>query len=281
MKHAILHTLEHNILIIPFLFVAFLIIEVIEHKLSDKSKKMISKSGKFGPFFGSLLGLLPQCGFGVVATNLYTTRIISVGTLIAIYLSTSDEMLPIMISKQAPISLIIKILLIKFFIGMVCGFVIDFILRRKNTIEKVTYEICDEEECHCKNGIIKSAIIHTMKKFIFLLVITFIINLIIEYIGEDSLSKLFLKDTIFSPFISSLIGLIPNCASSVLITELYLNNALTFGTMISVLLTGAGISILVLFKSIKNIKEKLLIILTLYLIGSITGIIINLIGILL
>lgn len=276
MKHIILHTLEHSIALIPFLFLAFLIIELIEHKFSDKTKKIITKSGKFGPFLGSLLGLIPQCGFGVLATNLYTTKIISLGTLIAIYLSTSDEMLPILLSNKAPISLILKILLFKFIIGMVCGFIIDFILRKKNNV--ISYEICTEEECHCKDGIIKSTIIHTLKTTFFLLTITFLINILLEYIGEDSLAKLLFKDSLFSPLLSSLLGLIPNCSSSVLITELYLNNALTFGTMIAGLLTGAGVSILVLFKSNKNLKENLFVLLLIYLIGVAFGIIINLIG---
>lgn len=278
MKHVIIHTLEDSLKLIPFLFLAFLIIELIEHNFSVKTKQVISKSGKFGPFLGSLLGLIPQCGFGVLATNLYTTRIISIGTLIAIYLSTSDEMLPIMISTKAPISLILKILLIKFIIGMLFGFLIDIILHKKNNQLKLNYEICEEESCHCKDGLIKSSLIHTLKTFLFLIIITFFINLILEYIGEDSLSKLLLKDSLFSPLLSSLIGLIPNCASSVIITELYLNQALTFGTMISGLLSGAGVSILVLFKTNKNIKENLLILLTVYLIGAISGIIINLIG---
>ena len=278
MKHVIIHTLEDSLKLIPFLFLAFLIIELIEHNFSVKTKQVISKSGKFGPFLGSLLGLIPQCGFGVLATNLYTTRIISIGTLIAIYLSTSDEMLPIMISTKAPISLILKILLIKFIIGMLFGFLIDIILHKKNNQPKLNYKICEEESCHCKDGLIKSSLIHTLKTFLFLIIITFFINLILEYIGEDSLSKLLLKDSLFSPLLSSLIGLIPNCASSVIITELYLNQAQTFGTMISGLLSGAGISILVLFKTNKNIKENLLILLMVYLIGAISGIIINLIG---
>ena len=120
-------TLIDGLKLIPFLFIAFLIIEFIEHKLDNKSKTIISKSGKVGPLVGGILGLFPQCGFSVMATNLYITRIITLGTLISIYLSTSDEMLPLLISHNTDISIIIKILAIKLLVGVICGFIIDFI----------------------------------------------------------------------------------------------------------------------------------------------------------
>ena len=183
--HELLHSLEHSLLdsikLLPFLFLAFLIIELIEHKLSNKTKKIISKSGKLGPILGSLLGLIPQCGFSVVATNLYITRIVSLGTLISIYLSTSDEMLIILLSKNAPISTILPLLLVKFIIGMLSGFVIDFIFRNKNK-KKETYSICKEEHCGCEHeeNLFKSSLIHTIKTFIFIFIATFIITYVFE-----------------------------------------------------------------------------------------------------
>ncbi len=273
MLEIIKDTFIDSILLLPFLFVAFLIIELIEHKLSSKSKKIISKSGKYGPFLGSLLGLLPQCGFSVMATNLYVTRIISLGTLIAIYLSTSDEMLPILLAEKAPIETIIKILLIKLIIGMVSGFIIDLIYRKEK--DKPSYEICDKEHCHCDNNLIKSVIIHTINTYLFILVITFIINIIFDYYGSDLISKIFLHDSFFSPFISSLIGLIPNCGASVAITELYLNQVLSFGSMIAGLLTSSGVALVVLFKQNKNIKDNIKIVLIIYFIGVLSGLIIN------
>lgn len=281
--HELLHSLEHSLLdsikLLPFLFLAFLIIELIEHKLSNKTKKIISKSGKLGPILGSLLGLIPQCGFSVVATNLYITRIVSLGTLISIYLSTSDEMLIILLSKNAPISTILPLLLVKFIIGMLSGFVIDFIFRNKNK-KKETYSICKEEHCGCEHeeNLFKSSLIHTIKTFIFIFIATFIITYVFELFGEEYLSKLLLKDTLISPFITSLIGLIPNCASSVILTELYLSNSINFASIISGLLTGSGVAILVLFKSNKNIKENLSILGLVYGIGVITGIIISIIS---
>ena len=280
--HEFLHILEHSLLdsikLLPFLFIAFFIIELIEHKLSDKSKKVISKSGKYGPILGSLLGLIPQCGFSVVATNLYITRILSLGTLISIYLSTSDEMLVILLSRNASISTILPLLGTKFIVGLISGFTIDFLLINKKK-EKQTYSICEDEHCGCEEeeNLFKSSLIHTIKTFIFIFIATFIITLVFELFGEEYLSKLLLKDTLISPFITSLIGLIPNCASSVILTELYLSNSINFASVISGLLTGSGVAILVLFKSNKNIKENLTILSLVYGIGVITGIIITLI----
>lgn len=275
MKEIILDALIDCIKIFPFLFLAFLLIEYVEHKLDNK--KLVSTSGVKGPLVGSLLGLLPQCGFGTLATNLYITRIISLGTLIAIYLATSDEMLPILISQKVSAKLIISILVIKFLTGLIIGFIIDFILRKRKKNDKVNYHICEEEHCHCNEGILKSSLIHSIKIFFFLLIITFILNIIMHYVGIDFLSKILLKDSIFSPFISSLIGLIPNCAASIVITELYLSNVINFGTMIGGLLTGSGVSLIILFKSNKNIKENLLILGILYFVGVIMGIAINIV----
>ena len=168
MKDVILDTIVDGIKLLPFLFIAFLIIELIEHKLSRKSKQTIEKSGKFGPIIGSILGIFPQCGFSVVATNLYVTRIISLGTLIAVYLSTSDEMLPILIAEHASINIILQILLIKLIIGIIFGFVIDLVIKKK---DKVNYHICEHDHCDCEHSLIKSSLKHTLKTFIFIFII--------------------------------------------------------------------------------------------------------------
>lgn len=279
MKDIILDTLLDTIKLIPFLFIAFLLIELIEHKLSKQNKKIITKSKKYGPLIGSLLGALPQCGFSVMATNLYVTRIITLGTLISIYLSTSDEMLPILISEKAPISLISKIILIKILLGIIYGIILDIIstkiLKRK---EKENFEICNHEHCHCEENILLSSINHTLKIALFILITTFILNTLFHYVGEEYLSKILLKNTILGPFITCLIGLIPNCGASVILTELYLNNAISLPSLISGLLSSSGSALLVLFKSNKNLKENIFITSILYLIGIITGIILELIN---
>lgn len=278
MKNIIFDTILDALKLLPFLFVAFLIMEYIEHKFSKKSRSKISKSGKFGPLFGSLLGAIPQCGFSAMATNLYATRIITLGTLIAIFLSTSDEMLPILISNGAAASEIFKILLIKVLIGMFVGFIIDLILRKKN--KNKDYEIkdfCLEHHCDCNHSILKSSFKHTLNIILFIIAVTFILNVGVYYLGEENISKLFLKDSFFSPFISSLIGLIPNCGASVVLTELYLNGVISFASCIAGLLTGSGVALLILFRVNKNQKENILIILTLYLIGALSGAVIELV----
>lgn len=278
MKEVILDTIVDSLKLIPFLLVAFLIIELLEHKLNNKTKNILTKSKKIGPIIGSLLGVIPQCGFSVMATNLYITRIITLGTLISIYLSTSDEMLIIMISEKVEISLILKILLIKIFFGIVYGLIIDKIINKKKKDKETNYELCDKEHCDCNHSILLSAIKHTLHITLFIFIITLIINTIFTLLGDNYLSKLLLNNSILSPFITSLIGLIPNCAASVILTELYLNSTISLGALIGGLLTSSGSSLLVLIKNNKNQKENLSIILLLYALGVLSGIIIELIS---
>ena len=278
MKEVILDTIVDSLKLIPFLLVAFLIIELLEHKLNNKTKNIITKSKKIGPIIGSLLGVIPQCGFSVMATNLYITRIITLGTLISIYLSTSDEMLIIMISEKVEISLILKILLIKIFFGIIYGLIIDKIINKNKKDKETNYELCDEEHCDCNHSILLSAIKHTLHITLFIFIITLIINTIFTLLGDNYLSKILLNNSILSPFITSLIGLIPNCAASVILTELYLNSTISLGALIGGLLTSSGSSLLVLIKNNKKQKENLSIILLLYALGVLSGIIIELIS---
>ena len=275
MLDVIIDTLLDTLKLIPFLFVAFLILEYIEHKLSNKSKSKMEKYQNLGPILGSLVGAIPQCGFGAMATNMYAGRVITLGTLISIYLSTSDEMLPIMLSSNADILLILRIIAIKIAIGMLCGFIIDLVYRKKK--EEHIIEFCSDEHCHCEEGILVSSIKHTLNIALFILAVSFILNLIIHYFGEDKLSTLFINNKFIGPLVSGIIGLIPNCGASVILTELYLNNALSLGSLIGGLLTGSGVALLLLFKVNKNIKENINIVLLLYLIGVISGILINII----
>lgn len=277
MKEIILDTLLDSLKILPFLFIAFLIIELFEHKLSKKTEKTIKKAGKLGPLIGSLLGAIPQCGFSVLATNLYITRIISLGTLIAIYLSTSDEMLPILIAEKAPINDILLLVIVKILIGLICGFIIDLIIKKENP--KKHFEICENDHCDCDHGIILPAIKHTLKTLIFIFIITFILNASFHYIGKENIKHLFDKTTFFTPFISTLIGLIPNCGSSIILTELYIANILPLSSAISGLLANSGIALLILFKSNKNIKENVKIVSILYLISILSGLLLKIFGV--
>ena len=273
-------TIIDSVRLIPFLFLTYLLMEYIEHKTKEKTKDTIKKSGKYGPFFGALLGIVPQCGFSVSATNLYAARVITLGTLIAVYLSTSDEMLPIFLSEGVAIDIIIKILAIKLVIGMVAGFLIDLVIRLKNKgkEEEKIIDLCEKEHCHCEHGIWKSALKHTVNIFIFIFIITFVINLAIYFIGEETIAGFMLDRPILGPIISGIIGLIPNCASSVIITQMYLENIISVGTMMAGLLVGAGVGLAVLFRTNKGIKENIKITVLLYAIGVISGIVLELIG---
>jgi hypothetical protein len=279
MLDIIIETLIDSLKLLPFLFLVFLLMEYIEHKLSDKSKHTIEQAGKFGPLLGGILGAFPQCGFSAAATNLYAARIITYGTLIAIYLSTSDEMLPIMLSEGADFTVIIKIIIFKIIIGILFGFIIDIILRkRKNKEDHQIKDFCEEEHCDCEHGIMRSSIRHTINIILFITIISFILNCILYYFDEDMIAAIFMKNSIFGPFLSSLIGLVPNCAASVVITELYLNNAISFGMTMAGLLTGSGVALLLLFKVNNNLKENISIMLTIYFIGAICGIVIDMLG---
>lgn len=273
---AIIDTLK----LIPFLFITYLIMEYIEHKTKEKTKEAVKKSGKYGPFIGSLLGIFPQCGFSVSATNLYAARVITLGTLIAVYLSTSDEMLPIFLSEAVPITTILTILGIKLIVGMIAGFVIDFIIRirhKEQEAEKII-DLCEKEHCHCEHGIVKSAFKHTLNIFIFILLITIMINIGIHLIGEEHISNFLQGQPVLGPVIAGIIGLIPNCAASVILTQLYLENVISLATMFSGLLVGAGVGLAVLFKMNKGIKQNIKIVSLLYVIGVTVGIIIEIMG---
>lgn len=282
MVEIIEETIIDSIKLLPFLFITYLIMEYIEHKMGEKSKKAIKKSGKYGAIVGGILGAFPQCGFSVSATNLYAGRVITLGTLIAVYLSTSDEMLPILISEAVAPTIILKIIGIKIIIGIIAGIIIDFVINKFNykkqedKNEEIGH-ICEEEHCHCdENGIIKSSIKHTLSIFIFILIISFIINMIVHIVGEENIANWILNRSILGPMISSLIGLIPNCAASVIITNMYLENVISFGSMISGLLTGAGVGLAVLFKTNDRLKENIGIVALIYVIGVISGIVIDL-----
>lgn len=279
MLEIIEHTILDSIKLIPFLFVTYIIMELIEHYAGEKTENIIKKSGRFGPVLGAILGVIPQCGMSAVAANFYAGRIITRGTLIAIFLSTSDEMLPILISEGTEIGLILQILSIKVVIGIGIGMVIDLLSKKLKSEEKYKeiHEICEHEHCHCEEeGVVKSSVKHTIQIFAYIFVITFILNIIIHGIGEDKIAGVMVNTPFIGPLISSLIGIIPNCASSVILTELYLENIITMGSMIAGLLVNSGVGLLVLFKVNKNLKENLSVLGILYVVGAISGILLDL-----
>ena len=268
-----------TIKLIPFLFITYLIMEYIEHKTSNKLRETIKKSGKFGPLLGAVVGIFPQCGFSVSATNLYAGKVITIGTLIAVYLTTSDEMLPILLTESVPISTILTILCIKLLIGIIAGFLVDIvfnIIKKDKDEEQQIEELCEHEHCHCDEGIVTSALKHTINITIFIFIITLILNSIITCIGEETIAHFISKNVILGPVIAGLIGLIPNCASSVIITELFIEKVISMPILISGVAVNAGVGLLVLFNTNKNIKENISIVGLLYLIGVLAGIILEL-----
>ena len=276
MIDVLLDGLIDTLKLLPYLLITFLVLELLEHKLNKKNQKLLIKNQKYGPLVGGVLGALPQCGFSTMASNLFSARVITMGTLIAVFLSTSDEMLPIMISEKTDIKILLGIILFKVIIGIIIGFIIDLIYRKKEYSKEI-HDLCEHEHCHCKEkNIFLSSIVHTLKTALFVLIANLLIGIIIYKVGEDNVSNLLLNKNILTYFISSLIGLIPNCAGSVIITELYLSNLITIGTLLAGLLTGSGLGILLLFKTNKNLKENILILSTIYFIGIIIGIIVDL-----
>ena len=194
------------------------------------------------------------------------------------YLSTSDEMIPVFLSEGVPFSIIFKVLGIKVLIGMVAGTIIDLIWRKSETKENEISHMCEHDHCHCENGVVKSAIKHTVSITAFIFIINVILNGLITLVGEENISNLILNKPILGPVVAGIVGLIPNCAASVIIAELYIDGMISAGTMIGGLLVGAGVGLLVLFKENRDIKDSLKAVGLLYGIGVICGIILELIG---
>ena len=274
----ILDSFIDSVRLLPFLFVTYLVMEYLEHKTGDKMQQAIRSAGRGGPMIGGMLGIFPQCGFSAAASNLYAGRIITLGTLVAVFLSTSDEMLPIMISRNAGAAMIIKVLAVKLAVAVAAGFVIDLAFcgnRKDMQIE----HLCEQHHCHCENGIWKSALHHTVEIFVYILLISLALNLLIAWIGEETLGGIILNRPVVGTLLAGLVGLIPNCAASVAVTQLYLDGVLGAGGMLAGLLSGSGVGLLVLLKVNDDWKENLRVIGLLYAIGVAAGIVVELSGI--
>lgn len=268
MQDTVLDTLK----LVPFLFLTYLAMEYLEHRTGERAQGLIRKAGRLGPVLGGLLGIVPQCGFAAAASNLYAGRVITLGTLIAIYLSTSDEMLPILLSEHAPVGLIIKLLLIKAVIGIAAGVTVDLLFRKNKTGEQGhIHEICAHEHCQCEKGIFRSSLRHTAQIAFFILLVTFLLNLALYFVGEKALAGMILNRPVLGPVLAGLVGLIPNCAGSVAITQLYLQGAMGLGAAMAGLLTGSGVGLLVLFRVNHDRKENLKVLGLLYGIGVAAG----------
>ena len=279
--HSVLHTLEDTVKVVPFLFLTYLLMEFLEHKAGGAPERWLRTSGKVGPLIGGALGVLPQCGFSAAATGFYTGRMITTGTLIAVYLSTSDEMLPILISSGAPASTVLKLVGTKLVIGIAAGFAIDGITRliyrgRQHAQEPQIEELCERENCDCGDRFVLSALKHTVYITIFLLIFTFVLNLGVELVGEETIQSVVLDRPVLGSFLAALVGLIPNCASSVALTSLFADGVLSSGALLSGLMVNAGVGLAILFRNNRPVRDSFRVVAILFGISVVCGVLIDL-----
>lgn len=279
LKDILLDTTLDCLKMLPFLFAAFLVIEALEYYSGEFTARLLAGVGKAGPVVGAAAGCVPQCGFSVLASNLYAGGIISVGTLLSVFIATSDEALLIIMGNPGRGKDVVFLLLTKVIIAVIAGYVTDIFLSRRIEVPKECGTLCSDCGCEEDGGILKPALHHTVKIFIYLFIFTGLLNLCIEVLGIDELSTLLLGNTVFQPVIAAVIGLIPNCAASVILTQLYLNGAISFASVIAGLCTGAGIGLVVLFKVNRQRKENMKILAVLFAVGVAAGVVLELAGV--
>lgn len=274
-----LHGLLDTLKIIPFLFLTYLLMEFIEHKAGEKAEGFMKRAGVFAPVVGGALGAIPQCGFSAAAANLYAGRIVSMGTVVAVFLSTSDEMIPILVSGRVPVGTVVLVVLYKALVGILVGLGLDLALKlMRREPEKINIDaICDEDNCHCERGIWYSALHHTATISLFVLIVTLAINALVFFVGEENLGAVMHGKPFISHLIAAVFGLIPNCAASVALTTLCTEGLITAGTMMSGLFSGAGVGLLVLCRVNRKPKENAIIIGIVVTAGVIFGLLADLI----
>ena len=282
---SLLDTIKDTATLIPFLFITYLAMEWLERRTEEQSVALLSRMGRFRHVIAAGIGLVPQCGFSAAAASLYSGGVITAGTLIAVFLSTSDEMVPIFLSSAVPAGTIGRILLAKFVIALVSGIAIDAgsrAARRWVHADKHIHDLCEREHCGCgdeEGGIFRSALVHTLKITLFIFIISLILSLLVGFLGEDAMASMFSGAPLAGTVIAALIGLIPNCAASVAVTQMYLGGILTTGQLMAGLLTGAGVGLLVLFRTNAHHRENLAILAVLFALGVFWGSLIDLMGI--
>lgn len=274
-------TLLDLIKLFPFLFIVYLIMELFKHGTKEHALKIVSTWGRFCPFAGALAGLLPQCGFSVAAAGLFSEGMVSAGTLAAVFLSTSDEMIPVLISHLTPPEKIVEILAIKLFCATIAGLLLDHLpgfVKTQPTTKPIPPN-CRQGTCSCrKRKPLASALYHSVEILFFLALCSLTLNLLFTLAGENFLSSLLKSSAFFGALISCLVALIPNCVSSVIITQLWIEGLLPSGSLIGGLLTASGMGLLVLFRINRPMKENFLILSFVYGIGALCGILLNLLG---
>ena len=279
LDEVLLHALRDLLILVPFLFLTYLLMEFIEHRAKGRVEGFMKKAGGCGSVAGALVGAVPQCGFSAAASSLFCGRVISMGTLVAVFLSTSDEMIPILLSGSVPPLRVLFIVLYKILVAALVGFLLDFLLRlmKKDEREINIDALCEVDGCGCERGVFYSACHHTLKISVFVFAVTLVLNALIFFIGEDRISAVVGALPLLSHFAAALVGFIPNCAASVMLATLYADGIISAGAMTAGLFSGAGVGMLVLLKQNKNIKENLVIFGVLFVSGVLFGALLDLI----
>lgn len=273
----ILGTFLGSLILIPFFYLSYLLVEFLQNKHKDKLNKLVTNQSKFGPIVGAATGLIPQCGFSSTMALLFTQKVLTIGTLFAVLIATSDEAMFVLIANREFKTLIV-LLSLKFLLAVIVGYIIDFIFRKKEYSANEIQEL--ENPCSCcvkTNNIFLTALKQTIRIYLFVLVFSIIINVLVYVIGEDVFETLLLNGSIFQPIIACLIGLIPNCAASILLTNLYISGTVSFASLFAGLMCNAGMASIILFRYNKKIKQNFILLGTLLLISILTGMFITLI----
>ncbi len=306
---SVLDTLE----LVPFLFVTYLAMETLEHSTEGRMQGLVARAGHAGPIVGGLLGAVPQCGFSAMAATLYSGGVVTAGTLVAVILSTSDEMVPVFLAHQEPAGRLLSIMLLKVVVGIVVGLLLDAVLhavRHVGNPQPHIHDLCERAHCHCEDdeagsnaspesdadghgeaerghhhghghwAIVRSAAIHTVQVTGFILLVTFLFGLLIEVMGEDALAQLLGSHPVRATFLAALVGLIPNCGASVAITELYLDGVLAAGPMVAGLLVSGGVGLLVLFRTNRDVRQNVAVTAFIYAVGVVVGLAVSASGML-
>ena len=277
----LIDSLKDCLLMLPILFLAYLLMEFIEQRAGERLNRIVARVGVAGPAIGGLLGAVPQCGFSGAIAGFYAAGIVTLGTLISVFLSTSDEMLPILLGSGMSAAEIVKILLFKVMGGIITGFLIDIVLRivkrQRPADSEHIHDFCEQEHCDCHESIWISALKHTAKVIVLIFAVTLALNILFEVGGAELLRGIITSVPVLGEAVMALIGLIPNCSASVLITELYVEHIVTAGQMIAGLMANAGVGLLVLFRLNKKVRENLTITVLLYLCAVVLGVLTSLV----
>ncbi len=325
---------KDTLVLVPFLFVTYLVLESLEHAAGARVAAVVRKAGAAGPIVGGILGVLPQCGFSAMGATLFAGRVVTLGTLLAVFLSTSDEMLPLLVAEQVDLGLVGRILAAKAAIGIVVGLAADAILRlvahRSHAhgadllVDGLSeagagvghiHELCERDHCHCEDdeevghvheahdhghghahahdhagqehehgtsgmlgSVVRGAVSHTVQVTVFIFVITLVLSVFLDTLGEEAIASILGSNAVVATFVSALVGLIPNCAASIVITQLYLDGALGLGPMMAGTLVAGGAGFLVLFRTNRNVRENVCVLAILLAVGIVSGLAILALG---